>query len=217
MPAAQPLRAAAPGGAPDLSAATVKDAPHLVLVTPAAVPYDPSAPADVRRQSFGQRLRAARERRGITLHQIADSTKVSVSLLAALERNDVSRWPKGIFRRSFFREYVLAIGLPPEPLVTDFLQLFPDGESHPALTAPTEAADGGSFRLTLAPSPGIPRERLLAVSIELILVLVLAAAVVWWIGGVFGGAAVIGLCYYSRLIAAVRSRRSRRPPRDLAP
>ena len=82
----------------------------------------------VDRDSFGPYLRGERERRGLTLEAIADSTKIKQSLLAALERNDISRWPTGIFRRGFVREYASAIGLPPEPLVADFTRLFPDDE-----------------------------------------------------------------------------------------
>jgi cytoskeletal protein RodZ len=78
------------------------------------------------RDAFGPSLKAERDRCGITLQAIADSTKIGVSLLAALERNDLSRWPKGIFRRAFVREYVTALGLPPEPIVAEFVRLFPD-------------------------------------------------------------------------------------------
>ena len=48
-------------------------------------------------ESFGARLRRERERRHITLTQIAASTKINASLFEALERDDVSRWPNGIF------------------------------------------------------------------------------------------------------------------------
>ena len=40
-----------------------------------------------------------RERRGITLEAIAETTKIALPLLESLERSDVSHWPKGIFRR----------------------------------------------------------------------------------------------------------------------
>lgn len=83
---------------------------------------------NVDRDSFGPYLRDERERRGLTLKVIADSTKIKQSLLAALERNDVSQWPAGIFRRGFVREYASAIGLPPELVVAEFTRLFPDVE-----------------------------------------------------------------------------------------
>ena len=77
-------------------------------------------------QSFGGRLRHERERRHIDLKSIAESTKISVPLLEGLERGDVSRWPSGIFRKSFIRSYAEAVGLDPEPVVREFIELYPD-------------------------------------------------------------------------------------------
>jgi transcriptional regulator with XRE-family HTH domain len=82
--------------------------------------------------TLGSRLRAERESRGLTLDQLSASTKIPASLLEALERDDLSRWPKGLYRRAFFRSYVTALGLRPEPLVIEFARLFPDESSpHP--------------------------------------------------------------------------------------
>ena len=63
------------------------------------------------RETFGPRLRAERERRGISLDTIASVTKVGGDLWEGLERNDFSRWPSGIFARAFVRDYARAIGL----------------------------------------------------------------------------------------------------------
>src|SRR5690349_859128 len=75
---------------------------------------------------FGSRLREARERRGITLRQIANSTKISVAVLDALERNDISRLPGGIFGRAFVRSYAVEVGLDPEATIQDFMAAFPN-------------------------------------------------------------------------------------------
>ena len=64
------------------------------------------------RHTFCAQLKASRERRGISLQTIAESTKISESLFADLERCDLSRWPTGIYRRAFFREYTAFVGLP---------------------------------------------------------------------------------------------------------
>jgi cytoskeletal protein RodZ len=77
-------------------------------------------------KTFGSRLRYERERRQIDLRSIAESTKIAVPLLQGLERDDVSRWPSGIFRKSFIRSYAEAIGMDPEPVVREFSDLFPD-------------------------------------------------------------------------------------------
>jgi transcriptional regulator with XRE-family HTH domain len=92
---------------------------------------------------FGPRLKAERERRGITLSSIAESTKIKESLLSALERNDLSKWPQGIFRRAHFCDYVTAIGLPSGPLLAEFLTLFPD-ESVLDAQKPADNAESAS-------------------------------------------------------------------------
>ena len=75
--------------------------------------------------NFGTMMKRAREARGISLRQIATATKISVAALEALERNDISRLPGGLFSRSFVRSYALEIGLDPEETVRDFIEQFP--------------------------------------------------------------------------------------------
>lgn len=74
---------------------------------------------------FGSRMRHIREARGVSLREIAHTTKLSVSALEALERNDISRLPGGIFSRAFVRSYALEIGADPEQTVREFLLHFP--------------------------------------------------------------------------------------------
>ena len=74
---------------------------------------------------FGAKLRDARERRGISLRQIANATKISISALEALERNDVSRLPGGIFSRAFVRSYAIEVGLDPDAAIQEFIAQFP--------------------------------------------------------------------------------------------
>jgi len=75
---------------------------------------------------IGAHLREARERAGITLRTIAANTKISVPTLEALERNDVTRLPGGIFIRAFVRAYAREVGLDPEDAVRRFVARFPD-------------------------------------------------------------------------------------------
>jgi cytoskeleton protein RodZ len=80
---------------------------------------------------FGRKLREARERKGVSLRQIATATKISVGVLEALERNDISRLPGGIFSRAFVRSYAVEVGLDPEETIQDFIGQFP----HDSVTA----------------------------------------------------------------------------------
>jgi len=74
---------------------------------------------------FGSKLREARERRGVSLREIANATKISVAVLEALERNDISRLPGGIFSRAIVRSYAVQVGLDPESATHDFIGAFP--------------------------------------------------------------------------------------------
>ena len=93
--------------------------------------------------TFGARLRRQREQRQIPLSMIAEQTKISISILQGLEADDVSRWPTGIFRRAFVRTYAAAIGLEPEVVVREFLQIHRD----PAEMAPIPC-DGAAVAIT---------------------------------------------------------------------
>ena len=78
-----------------------------------------------RNGEYGSRLRAARERRGVSLRHIAARTRISVGVLEALERNDISRLPGGIFSRAVVRAYAIEIGLDPEETIQEFIAQFP--------------------------------------------------------------------------------------------
>ena len=91
--------------------------------------------ADRTSSGFGGALREARERRGVSLRQIANATKISVAALEALERNDISRLPGGIFSRAFVRSYAIEVGLDPEATIQEFVTQFPNDSvtaGHPA-------------------------------------------------------------------------------------
>jgi transcriptional regulator with XRE-family HTH domain len=92
------------------------------------------------RHTFGPRLRAERERRGISLETIASVTKVSADLWDGLERNDFSRWPSGIFARAFVRDYARAVGLDADEIVDEFCRLFPIGDRRAARLIKAQAA-----------------------------------------------------------------------------
>jgi transcriptional regulator with XRE-family HTH domain len=95
----------------------------------------------IARQEFCLALKTARERKGMTLAQIAEATKIPASLFAGLERNDLRRWPRGLFRRSFFRDYARTIGLPVAEACAEFVRLFPEEGGAEAVTAVETASE----------------------------------------------------------------------------
>ena len=99
------------------------------------------------KESLCVRLRRERERRQIALSSISANTKISAALFVSLERGDVSRWPSGIYRRSFIRAYADAIGLDPDATAREFLEQFPDPLEPPAALDPP-----ASIPSTVAPT-----------------------------------------------------------------
>jgi len=143
-------------------------------------------------ESFGRRLRRERERRQIPLSSIATNTKIAAALFEDLERDDVSKWPSGIFRRSFIRSYARAVGLDPDTIAQEFVERFPDPNDpdtqiSPEIANPPSAPS--SLRLTLAVDALLTPERLLGTACERAAAVACDLAVV----------AVIGLAMYAVL------------------
>jgi transcriptional regulator with XRE-family HTH domain len=91
-------------------------------------------------ETLGGRLRKQREERNVSLTAISEETKIAISLLEGLERDDVSRWPTGIFRRAFVRSYARAIGLDSNAVLVEFASMHPEPiESASAAESPTAA------------------------------------------------------------------------------
>jgi transcriptional regulator with XRE-family HTH domain len=97
-------------------------------------------------EGFGARLRRQREEQGIALPTIAGHTKIKQSLLEALERDDVSQWPSGIFRRAYVRSYAQAIGLDPDAIAAEFVRVHPDPSEAVTTEAIAATLDGSRGR-----------------------------------------------------------------------
>lgn len=91
-------------------------------------------------ESFVTRLRRHRQRYRLSLEQMAAEAHVKVELLEALERNDLSAWPRGLYARAWIRAYADAVGLDPVDTVNQFCRLFPQGDRRAAATIQEIAA-----------------------------------------------------------------------------
>ncbi len=67
--------------------------------------------------TFGDRLRAEREKRSIGLDEIAASTRIHRRHLEALERNEFGELPGPVFNRGYVRAYAAFLHADPEPLL----------------------------------------------------------------------------------------------------
>src|SRR6266480_4840447 len=123
-------------------------------------------------RTVGARLREAREKRGVSLRQIANNTRISVMSLEALERSDLSRLPGGIFTRAFIRAYAQEVGLDPDRTIQDFIAELPP-ESAAATAHPAAMEDGEALESD---------RKAVATAVKLILVSVPIAAFVIYYG-----------------------------------
>src|SRR2546421_11885404 len=71
-------------------------------------------------ESTGEKLRLAREARGIALRDISEQTRISIRYLEAIEADDYGRLPGGIFNRSFIRAYAKFIGYDEHNALEDY-------------------------------------------------------------------------------------------------
>jgi cytoskeleton protein RodZ len=72
----------------------------------------------------GGALRDARQRRGISLDQLAQATKIRVTTLRAIETNRREKLPEAIFLRGFVRAYARELGQNPEDTARRYLAQF---------------------------------------------------------------------------------------------
>lgn len=70
--------------------------------------------------SFGEKLREAREARGVSLDEIAKSTKIGTRSLKALEDENFEILPGGIFNKGFVRAYARFLGMNEEEAIAAY-------------------------------------------------------------------------------------------------
>jgi len=161
------------------------------------------------RETLGPYLKCERERFGVTLDQIAETTKIKRSLLAALERGDLEKWPSGIFRRAFFRAYTSAIGVDGEALVPEFVRLFPDTSDVKAPEPIPIACPAPALRLTLADELVVVRavrSHIAAAAIDTAAIGVVAMAAGLVTGYLWPALALVAIIYHA--VATVRGGRA---------
>lgn len=105
--------------------------------------------------SFGEELKRERELREISLREVAEATKVNIRFLEAMERNDFSSLPGGLFNKGFVRAYAQFVGIDPEAMVNAYLL------EEQAQSRTTPSADDGVMRGSQARperrTPGAPK------------------------------------------------------------
>jgi cytoskeletal protein RodZ len=78
---------------------------------------------------IGDALRMAREARGLSIAQVAESTRVRSGHIAALEAFDLEKLPSRPFAIGYIRAYALALGLDADAVVARFKAEAPEPDS----------------------------------------------------------------------------------------
>ena len=74
--------------------------------------------------ALGQILREARERKGLTIEQVAESTRMLQQIVEDLEVEHFKRIAAPLYGRSFVKLYAACVDLDPAPLVEEFNLLY---------------------------------------------------------------------------------------------
>lgn len=103
---------------------------------------DPEPPGFADGEAFdtlGGALRRARRERGLTIQQIAATTRIPARHLQALERDDIGAVPGGMYLRSEIRTFADAVGLNRD-VALSYLNPVTAPPSAPDIAAPVAAA-----------------------------------------------------------------------------
>jgi transcriptional regulator with XRE-family HTH domain len=90
--------------------------------------------------SLGERFRAAREQRGLTLSEVAEHIRIRSVYLSAIEEEHWSAIGAPVYIRGFLRTYARYLGLDPEEAVAEFNAASPSEAPAPS---PGQARSGG--------------------------------------------------------------------------
>lgn len=100
-------------------------------------------------EHFGEALRCERQRRSVSLEDIAQTTKVTVRSLQALESDAFDQLPGGILSKGIVRSYVRFLGLDEGEWVERFLDA--SGQRNPASA---DDKDWAAFALSVSTHRG---------------------------------------------------------------
>ena len=104
--------------------------------------------------SIGDRLRQARERRGVSIVDASAALKIRAPILEAFEREDHSQLPPRVYALGQLRTYAAYLGLDPATVAAGW-QVAPVSTGIPALTAPQQSR--APLDRLLALRPGVIR------------------------------------------------------------
>lgn len=73
--------------------------------------------------TLGEKLRQAREERGISISEVAEQTRISRLYLESIENDDYKPLPGGIFNKGFVKSYAKFIGYDEQEALSDYAKI----------------------------------------------------------------------------------------------
>ena len=118
----------------------------------------------------GSILHRAREEKGFSQEEVAQSLHLAPRQIIALENDDISGLPGATYVRGYLRSYAELLGLPPEPVLAAYTSLLGDQKKTPNLgaIAPKEEITSQHHQMKFATYA--------------VVAITLALAFMWWQG-----------------------------------
>ncbi|HEV7701762.1 MAG TPA: helix-turn-helix domain-containing protein [Pyrinomonadaceae bacterium] len=79
--------------------------------------------------TLGEKLRQAREDKGLSLSEVAEQTRISSLYLESIENDDYRILPGGIFNKGFVKSYAKFVGIGEQEALTDYSALLAANEA----------------------------------------------------------------------------------------
>ena len=133
--------------------------------------------------SIGETLRRERLRHNLSLEEVSRETRIGLKFLQAIEAEDFTKLPGGVFARSFVRQYARLLGLDDEELAAEVQRRF---QPVPAPPEERPARIGQEPQIELpkvADWEGLPSRSgssLPALALVVVVMLVCSLIYVWW-------------------------------------
>lgn len=98
--------------------------------------------------TLGEKIRQAREERGISISEVAEQTRISALYLESIENDDYRPLPGGIFNKGFVKSYAKHLGLDEQEALQEYTALITqqgsDVNDDPKTYRPEVLTDEGS-------------------------------------------------------------------------
>jgi cytoskeleton protein RodZ len=78
--------------------------------------------------TLGEKLRQAREERGISISEVAEQTRISSLYLESIENDNFKPLPGGIFNKGFVKSYAKFVGVDETEALQDYAKLIAESE-----------------------------------------------------------------------------------------